>query len=556
MAEFSQRVTTQCCSFMFVSRNASSAAGAALSIKWILLIAFSVPMVFAVFTNHVWEDYYITFRASKNLAEGNGLVFQIGERLHTFTSPLGVLLPASLFWVTKSDTLTLWLFRAVSCAAFAGSAGLLWRWLREQKAGGVAQVISLALLLGSASTVEFTIDGMETAFLLFFCVLTLRELTRPEGLDGLRLGGALAGMMWTRPDAFVPGAAVFAGCMLFVWPGARWRDRRTWRGLLTAAGVGVALYGPWVAWTWWYYGTPIPHTITAKAFLAPEFSLAGLLSSTPLKLLSGQSMMTWVFMPPYFDFGGWPTGFTMISRLLVLLTCFLWVFRKVNAVGRAASFAAFTGAFYLQAIPVAPWYTPVWLLLAVIALGCGAEALLTSMREGGWGRRLLGTAFVFLVASQVAMLVMTAIQLRYQQILIEDNGRRKIGEWLSAHGRPGDTVMLECLGYIGYFSQLRMLDYPGLSSAEVVRARAEHGVIFMSMPLHFKPTWIVLRPGEYWPMLNAGKLNDYDAIKTWDANPAIASIRFLPGRNFLRHDAAFILLRRRQESVLPAPVTP
>jgi hypothetical protein len=61
---------------------------------FIFLGAFAIFLLFALCTNHVWEDYYITYRSSKNLANGHGLVFNVGERLHTFTSPLGVLLPA------------------------------------------------------------------------------------------------------------------------------------------------------------------------------------------------------------------------------------------------------------------------------------------------------------------------------------------------------------------------------------------------------------------------------------------------------------------------------
>ena len=59
-------------------------------------------MTWAIYTNHTWEDYYITYRASKNLATGHGLTFTQGERVHSFTSPLGVLLPA-LAPVFKGD---------------------------------------------------------------------------------------------------------------------------------------------------------------------------------------------------------------------------------------------------------------------------------------------------------------------------------------------------------------------------------------------------------------------------------------------------------------------
>ena len=62
--------------------------------RWFGVGAIAVSLGFAAFTLHAWEDYFITFRASLNLATGNGLVFQPGERVHTFTSPLGTLLPA------------------------------------------------------------------------------------------------------------------------------------------------------------------------------------------------------------------------------------------------------------------------------------------------------------------------------------------------------------------------------------------------------------------------------------------------------------------------------
>src|SRR5690349_3775459 len=95
-------------------------------------LAFAAPLVFAIITRHVWEDYYITFRASKNLALGNGLVYQIGERVHSFTSPLGVLLPAFLYLLTHSDTLALWCFRLIACGALAGSIYLIWGLLEER----------------------------------------------------------------------------------------------------------------------------------------------------------------------------------------------------------------------------------------------------------------------------------------------------------------------------------------------------------------------------------------------------------------------------------------
>src|SRR4051812_31053218 len=93
--------------------------------KWLVVtLAFVLPLGFAAFTNHAWEDYFITLRSSRNLVEGNGLVFNPGEHVHTFTSPLGVLVPALCTWIAGVDheTAALWLFRLINATLLAASA--------------------------------------------------------------------------------------------------------------------------------------------------------------------------------------------------------------------------------------------------------------------------------------------------------------------------------------------------------------------------------------------------------------------------------------------------
>ena len=69
--------------------------------RWLIFAAvFALALAFAAFTQHAWEDYYITYRVSKNLATGHGLVYTVGERVHAFTSPLNVLVPAALSILT------------------------------------------------------------------------------------------------------------------------------------------------------------------------------------------------------------------------------------------------------------------------------------------------------------------------------------------------------------------------------------------------------------------------------------------------------------------------
>src|SRR5208283_2101147 len=99
----------------------------------VVMAVFLFGLVFAIYHQHIWEDYWITFRCSRNLATGHGLVYTPGERLHSFTSPLGVLLPAVFSWLTgnQSEELALWLFRLASIVAFSAGMVLLFYVLQK-----------------------------------------------------------------------------------------------------------------------------------------------------------------------------------------------------------------------------------------------------------------------------------------------------------------------------------------------------------------------------------------------------------------------------------------
>src|SRR5262249_23844131 len=130
-----------------------------------------IPLCYAFYTNHIWEDFFITFRHSRNLIEGNGLVYNVGERVHGFTSPLGVQLPAFCYLVTgqTSYLAALWLFRIMSIAAYAASASLLLQSLRHTPTHQTAATWFLAAVyLFDVKAMAYSTNGMETAFMLLF----------------------------------------------------------------------------------------------------------------------------------------------------------------------------------------------------------------------------------------------------------------------------------------------------------------------------------------------------------------------------------------------------
>lgn len=519
--------------------------------RWPIIAAVLVCLAFALVTDHRWEDYYITYRASKNLAMGHGLVFEHGERVHTFTSPIGVLLPALAAKMTANDEQALWLFRIWSIAAFAGAVWFLIRMVQALRWGTWAATLLPLWLILDTKSVDFSINGMETAFMLLLLAATLHALVTGRGKFGYRLGVIWGLLMWTRPDAFVFGGAIsLAWLALLPLEGEGTPTRKEMvLEFLRALGVAALVYLPWFAWAWWYYGTPVPHTIVAK----------GLNRSTDLTMLLDTFAFNsfgfpWrgatrdVFGPVYAgSFAGWPPiarFYWVDAACVALVLCLLPWFGRVT---RALSLAFLFALLYAMFTPVFPWYLPSHGIFALAALASAINDGMASAKAV-FLCKILGLIHVVACAG---ILVGSAYQLRVQQRLVEGQ-RKEIGLWLKEQaGGKQQTVFLECLGYIGYFSEQRMLDYPGLSSPQMVAARRKMGNDWAPLIDELKPDWLVLRPDEVNGLHAANPrlfTETYTLAKHFDVNAQIDQLGYIPGEHYLRFDAAFSAYKRK-----PAP---
>lgn len=522
--------------------------------KWfVVVLAFLLPVLFAAFTGHAWEDYFITLRASRNLVEGHGLVFTPGERLHTFTSPLGVLLPAlctALAGPGRED-LALWFFRLFNAAVLAAATLLLWRRADTLRLGPLGRLVLFGLILFDAKLTDFSTNGMETAILVFFVVFLWGELESPTGPRVSRLALAFAGLMWTRPDAFtLAGALVLPHLLLRAGVnGTAARAPIPWSALTRGVLLGGALYVPWFAWAWWYYGTPVPHTIIAKSAFIPPTQLSFLLLA-PIRVLTAKSLYGDLFLPAYAAFGGWPSGLRHFAGLLTWLAAFAWLIPGWSLVGRRLSLALFFGLFYICSITLFPWYVPPWTVIAALALSFLADALYARMPTQSSLASAVRIVCLLVVIVPVLTFAAVAWQMRIHQRVVETGVRRDIGEWLHTHAARTDTIFLEPLGYIGYFSQLKTYDFPGLSSPEVVSAVRNGARSYPAIITRLKPTWVVLRPHELAlpAFLEEPALKDYTLVKIWSGLPQLNAVTFLPGRKWSEFEAHYFLLRRKSDS--------
>jgi hypothetical protein len=532
---------------------------------------FAIALSFAIYTNHTWEDYYITYRPSKNLATGHGLVFVPGERVHTFTSPFNVLVPAIFSMITgnASDDLVLWLYRLVCCCGLSAAAVFFFRIARHSSFMPLPLTVLLGLFATDGKIVDFSINGQETGAMMFFLALMLDALLVPSRLTTAKLSLSWAGLMWTRPDGFIYFGSIALGFLLFnAADSSIAKSRFDLLKLFLKAGViSAVLYLPWLLWAWSYYGSPVPHTVLAKNLLRRSGHHLGELIANflmfPFHTLAWQTSLNTSFIPIYARTGGWPYVIFVYGKYLAWICAFYWCFPLGWPKIRAGSFAFMCGHFYLTHIAAypAPWYIPNCEILGIFVFAHIVQQSLKFavvlkdkvLDENNFKKLTLFIrvlAEVVLVVNLVLTLCM-GYQLRIQQRIIEDGNRKQIGLWLRQHAASSnETVFLEPLGYIGYFSQLRIYDFPGLASPEVVAARKKLGTEEWAQLIpELKPDWLVLRPGEANSIHQKNQhllTQTYSLVKTFDVSQQLESYHWIPGRDYLLGDQTFMIFKRNK----------
>lgn len=532
----------------------------------VFLLPTVIAMIFAFVTDHRWEDWYITYRASKNLAIGNGLVFNPGERVHSFTSPIGTVLPAIIRVATlnRSDETVIWIFRILSSLTLGAAALYLLALLQKLKASPFTAAFLIGIFSTSILIIDFSINGMETAFMmLFLSCLIYVVVARPARMR-LQLAAALAGLMYTRPDGFIYGGSILLGFVVFhnQAESGLTRGRLLWL-YCQGALLGALIYSPWLVATTLYYGSPVPHSISAKGALS-DHSASGLwlrMSSFPVRLLSDPLPL---FTPPYSNvFGSWTKtfwklgefkfNFLVVGHVLTVAVSIVWLCPGVKLGGtlRALSLAVLLQLAYLMALSgatAAPWYLPNILLPALVVLALSLDYVLKRFAKQGWVLWFFKGLAGLILSFNFLILILGGYQLKTQQEVIEFGNRKAIGEWLKVHATKGETVFLECLGYIPFFSELKPYDFPGMSSPEMVAARKKFKSNNYALLVNeLQPDWLVLRPFEAAEMErdNPQLMRDrYELMQAFDVRNKVPDSEFLYGKDYLYFDSHFLVYKK------------
>lgn len=435
-----------------------------MPVALVLLSALAVRLMWLAYTGHTAEDAFITFRFARQLSQGLGFTYNVGERVYGTTTPLFTLLLAAWTLFTRSDIALG--AHILGLAASMGSLVLLDAVLRREEISAGARLLALAVLALSSKVLILDLQGMEMPLVILLMMASW--LAMSVGRPGL--AGLLAGcLLWTRID-------------LALWPVALAlvELRPGFKRAVTLAAVTALTYLPWVVFAYVYFGSPIPHTIAAKqvAHGLSQSAIAGHLT-TVLAYLSVLDLR-FASQLPHLLAGGVTLG----------LAAWQAVRMRHSKVFRALSiFAAleFAGLVLLRATFQARYLYPLlWAVLVLATLGA-ASLWQAAAPRGRWLARAAGVIGVAALLTQAGL---AAERAQATQRYRHEASLQVIGQWLAVRGPRDATVLLEPLGYIGYYSGMHMVDEVGLVSPDVVSLKLR-GVPVEEYFAVFWPEYIV-----------------------------------------------------------------
>lgn len=209
---------------------------------WILVLALVFALVLQLVVATVPDDAFVTFRYARNMAEGYGAVYTIGERtqgLPNFLWLVLVTLPGALF---GADVVTGAVVLGIACALGC----VVVAYLLAKRFTTTAGVLAALLTAGASLFASHGLAGTETPLFVLLVLAGCLALVTGHPL----VAGVLAALaVMTRSDGVV--FALLGEVWLLT---AAVRRRSSWWGPAGYLLGALVFLVPWWAWEATYYG--------------------------------------------------------------------------------------------------------------------------------------------------------------------------------------------------------------------------------------------------------------------------------------------------------------
>ncbi len=421
-----------------------------------LLAVLLVVVLLAAFWEYTQDDVFITYAYSRNIALGNGFVFNSGEHVQGTTTPLYTLIMAIVYRITPD---LLHAGNALS-ALFLLLGGVLALTIPRQGTTRIGQIGLILILL--TSPLIYVSFGMETLF--YFALLMGSFWLWARGRRSFAILAAAA-LTWTRADGVVLGLTL---CLVALWEVRQ--TRPIWRAVPWRLGLLYLLaILPWFAFAWLYFGSPLPNTFSAKQ-----------------ELLKGIKFWTdgWNWWQSFY-------GNNPLSLLAIpLVGIGLWQALRQSTLRPLVLWVILYLAGYTALNVTAFWYYSAWvatlMLLAIIGGEYIVRRLLTIRRlsMGPHSRVVLQVVCVAILSISGALGFGRSLDFHTPPERVATY--RLLGQWLQQHTPPDSTVVVADLGLVGYYAQRRMVDSFGLIVPTMAASHDLQGAV-----QKFQPDYVV-----------------------------------------------------------------
>ncbi len=431
------------------------------------------------------EDALITARYARNLADGNGFVFNLDEKVLGTTAPGWALFSSPIFILPVSLHTKVAIFQLLCFFLFyLGLFRLGTSSLFRSNFHSACYFVIMAL---HPAMRHAAVAGMETSGLVFLSVELWRAMQelKKHNKSWIKVGFLSFLVVAMRLDAVFICLA-FAG----VYISKNIAETRVLKASAYAAGLAGGLTLFFLFSLKLYFGQWIPQSMLAKTSWS---YVSGVNELSLLMYIDTVKHLLWFNFP-------WPRVFYPEvlngTWMIVTMSFFLFAYYSGSISDKARSFAEvsicyialYTCFLFFGRASVFPWYGH----LAIFLFQSSLVAMLLTVRWTALLRKIV-LFFLFAVSAGTGLF---SFETNLARIKRSKPELIEIGEYLRNHGAK--TLMTEPIGYIGFYSNVHhVYDLAGLVDRSVflLRRTGKPGWFFFSVK-KFKPEFVILRKGE------------------------------------------------------------
>jgi len=452
--------------------------------------ALVILLLFALLAASLWpatlDDAFISYRYARNFVEGHGLVFNPGERVEGYSNLLWVLLLSPVI-ALGGDVEAAAKLIGVGC----GLGALLLAMLllrRHFRASTPVVLLFGAWLATCTGFVYYAVSGLETLFYTLQLLLLIWFLVQKKPGPAALVCTTL---LVTRPE----GMLFILPLALCVWPG--WHERKEGAGgfltylsvrngegrgariwwlypLIPVAGLALA-----TLWRWQYYGALLPNTFNAKI-------------KTHWGLLHYAMWHTQTFINYAYRSFAWNEWVLILALFYLLFLLSRRDLAPAAVLGCLLFFIWFSGSdwmsfgrFYVPALPVIGLFA--WAGVQAITSALQRRRFKGERRWLWLGLPILFNLVTFYYADEEL-----AGGERINPAM-HSRPHRVAGLWLREHARPGEKLVVNEIGAIGWYSNLPVIDMIGLTDKRIPGFwKSGDFAGYADFILAQRPVWIAL----------------------------------------------------------------